>query len=78
MNRRGFLTGVIAAPLIIPSAKLEWTNTLIRRPETIKLTLYGTPWDSRDVLRVIDEINRGALRTVRANLTSHKSQHIGS
>lgn len=35
MNRRGFLTGAIATPLIIPAAKLEWTNTIIRRPKVV-------------------------------------------
>lgn len=32
IDRRKFLAGMVATPLIIPAARLELTNTLIRRP----------------------------------------------
>ena len=40
MNRRGFLLGALATPLIVPSVKLELTNTLIRRPALGKGDIY--------------------------------------
>ena len=51
MNRRGFIRGLLSAPLIVSSTSLIMTNTLIRRPpmvvgvRNIKLTFGNSLHD---------------------------------
>lgn len=39
MNRRGFLMG-LAAPMVVPSAMLELTNTKLIRPKPLPQGVY--------------------------------------
>lgn len=64
MNRREFLTGALATPLIIPSANLTWTNSLIRRAEVRRPELYGGAWNSKEILRVIDALSAANGRKI--------------